>query len=119
VLETDPFAILGIEPTLDRHAVKLAYFAAIRRTPPHADPEGFKRIRGAYEELSDESRLRRACLRAPLEATLLERWNARFKLPIDEARVAHSAGVARARTLELFIERCARIRVGDRAEPES
>ena len=35
-----PFAVLGIAPTLDLGAVKRAYFAALPRHPPHADPAG-------------------------------------------------------------------------------
>jgi len=48
----DPFATLGIAVTSDLAAIKRAYFAALQRHPPHADPEGFRRIRTAYERLS-------------------------------------------------------------------
>src|SRR5439155_9465721 len=49
--EESPFQVLGIAPTLDLGAVKRAYFAALTRHPPHADPEGFRRLRAAYEPL--------------------------------------------------------------------
>jgi curved DNA-binding protein CbpA len=54
----DPFAVLGIEETADDEAVRAAYLRALRASPPDHDPEGFRRIRAAYEALRDtESRL--------------------------------------------------------------
>ena len=54
----DPFAVLGIEETADDEAVRAAYVQALRASPPDRDPEGFRRIREAYEALRDtESRL--------------------------------------------------------------
>ena len=54
----DPFAILGVEETADDEAVRAAYLRALRTSPPDRDPEGFRRIRAAYEALRDtESRL--------------------------------------------------------------
>jgi hypothetical protein len=47
-----PFAILGISPTLDAPAIKRGYFAALHEHPPHSDPDGFRRVRQAYEELT-------------------------------------------------------------------
>ena len=44
--------ILGLEPGADRAAIKAAYFAKIRVHTPDGDPERFKQIRAAYEELS-------------------------------------------------------------------
>ncbi len=52
----DPFAVLGIAPTLDLGAVKRAYFAALPRHPPHADPAGFARLRAAYDALQSPER---------------------------------------------------------------
>lgn len=49
--DEDPFAVLGLGPTSVVGEVKRAYFSALQRHPPHADPEGFRRIRGAYERL--------------------------------------------------------------------
>lgn len=51
----DPFRTLGIEPTLDRASIKRAYFGELQRHPPHADPEGFRRIRDAYEQLEGDA----------------------------------------------------------------
>jgi curved DNA-binding protein CbpA len=54
----NPFAVLGLEETADDEAVRAAYLAAVRRSPPDRDPEGFRRIREAYEALRDrEQRL--------------------------------------------------------------
>jgi curved DNA-binding protein CbpA len=49
----DPYKTLGIERTADEAEIKQAYFALVREHPPERDPEGFKRIRAAYEKLRD------------------------------------------------------------------
>ncbi len=41
---------LGIAPTSDEAAIKKAYAARIREHRPDRDPEGFRRVRAAYEE---------------------------------------------------------------------
>ena len=51
-----PFAVLGIEETADDEEVRAAYLAEVRRSPPDRDPEGFRRIREAYEAVRDEER---------------------------------------------------------------
>lgn len=57
----DPWAVLGIPVTADDAAIRTAYRSALREHPPESDPEGFKRIRAAYEALRDaESRTRTA-----------------------------------------------------------
>ena len=43
------FHILGIEETKDENAVKMAYRKLLKETNPEDDPEGFKRLRTAYE----------------------------------------------------------------------
>jgi curved DNA-binding protein CbpA len=54
----DPFAVLGLDENADDEAVRAAYLHALRLSPPDRDPEGFRRIREAYEALRDvESRL--------------------------------------------------------------
>lgn len=52
----DPYRILGVEPDADADAVRKAYLRAVRRHPPERDPEGFSRVRRAYELLSDPAR---------------------------------------------------------------
>jgi curved DNA-binding protein CbpA len=46
-----PYKILGVERTASQSEIKQAYFALVREHPPERDPEGFKRIRAAYEKL--------------------------------------------------------------------
>lgn len=43
------FAILGIDETKDERALKNAYRQQLMHTNPEDDPEGFKRLRKAYE----------------------------------------------------------------------
>ncbi|AUX46438.1 uncharacterized protein SOCE26_079440 [Sorangium cellulosum] len=47
------YATLGVERSADARAIKKAYFALIRTYPPESHPDEFKRIRAAYEVLSD------------------------------------------------------------------
>lgn len=55
----DPYEILGVSPDADDDAVRKAYLDLVRRFSPDADPEAFKRVNKAYEQLKDEkSRLR-------------------------------------------------------------
>lgn len=42
--------ILGIEPTADEGTIKKAYAKALRQNKPDVNPEGFKRLRLAYEQ---------------------------------------------------------------------
>ncbi|MFN0120407.1 MAG: DnaJ domain-containing protein, partial [Blastocatellia bacterium] len=45
----DPYQILGVERTASEAVIKQSYFALLREHSPERDPEGFKRIRSAYE----------------------------------------------------------------------
>ncbi len=47
----NPYKILGVERTASESEIKQAYFALVREHSPERDPEGFKRIRSAYEKL--------------------------------------------------------------------
>ena len=44
------FHILEIEETKDEAAIKDAYLSVLKKTNPEDNPEGFKRLRQAYEE---------------------------------------------------------------------
>ena len=48
--KTEVFQILGIEETKEERALKNAYRERLAVTNPEDDPEGFKRLRAAYEE---------------------------------------------------------------------
>jgi hypothetical protein len=84
---SSPFAVLEIAPTLDPARVKLAYFAVLAKHPPHADPQGFRAIRDAYESLQGDG-LRAAHLAAPLD------------LPAEAAALGVELGVTRAQAVE-------------------
>jgi curved DNA-binding protein CbpA len=47
----DPYKTLGVERSAAEAEIKQAYFALVREHSPERDPEGFKRIRAAYEKL--------------------------------------------------------------------
>jgi hypothetical protein len=48
--KVEGFLVLGIEPTRDEKQIKNAYRQRLTVTNPEDDPEGFKRLRTAYEE---------------------------------------------------------------------
>jgi DnaJ-class molecular chaperone len=69
----NPFTVLGLEETADDEAVRAAYLAALRLSPPDRDPERFGRIRDAYEALRDkEHRLTLRLFGPPALADLME-----------------------------------------------
>lgn len=47
----NPYHVLGVEPNATEAEIKKAYFQLIRKHTPERDPERFKRIREAYEQL--------------------------------------------------------------------
>ena len=49
----NPYTVLGIPKNASLEVVKKAYFSLIRKHPPEKDPQGFKRIRLAYDSLRD------------------------------------------------------------------
>jgi len=49
----NPYTVLGIPRNASLEVVKKAYFSLIRKHPPEKDPQGFKRIRLAYDNLRD------------------------------------------------------------------
>lgn len=57
---TEIFSILGIEETREEGAIRIAYREKLAETNPEDNPEGFKRLRQAYEEAL-------ALLKAPQE----------------------------------------------------
>lgn len=61
----DPFAVLGLAPTLDVGAIRTAYFRALREHPPERDPEGFRRVRAAYDAVATREGAARMWLASP------------------------------------------------------
>lgn len=52
----NPFEVLGVEETASDAEVRSAYLEGIRRSPPDRNPDGFRRVREAYEAVRDEER---------------------------------------------------------------
>jgi hypothetical protein len=91
------FAALEMEPTADARTLKRAYFAALHRHPPHNDPEGFRRLRAAYEELLTPGRLGAAFLTTCPDLDVeWQRCQERFAEPLAQCvdRGARQASVA-------------------------
>jgi curved DNA-binding protein CbpA len=53
------YQVLSLERAADERAIKKAYFGLVRKFPPDKHPEEFKKIRAAYEVLSDPVARRR------------------------------------------------------------
>ena len=66
----DPYAELGLARTATAAEIKQAYFALVRTYPPEREPQMFKRIRAAYEQVRDAER------RLETDMRLLESWPA-------------------------------------------
>ncbi|RKH35954.1 J domain-containing protein [Corallococcus sicarius] len=78
----NPYDVLGLPRDADTRAIKKAYFERVRQHPPETFPEEFKRLREAYELLSDpEAR---------------QAWDARAATPTDGPEAARSARLREA-----------------------
>ena len=106
---TDPYDILGLDRQADDTAIRRAYAGLVRQFPPEREPEAFRRIRAAYEQLRDpESRTR-------LSLFLLQPPP---PLP-PRRRVAYDLGVHVEDLLTLAMEQARRPMEQDFCEPES
>lgn len=95
---------------MDPVAVKGAYFAALARHPPHQDPEGFQRLRRAYEALTRPGGLAVAYLSSPVDVQRLARdARERFDAPLEKAAAVALASRTRAETVARWVERCSRM----------
>lgn len=47
----NPYAVLGLKRGASHEEIRRAYFRQVREHPPETDPEGFKALRAAYEQL--------------------------------------------------------------------
>jgi len=99
-----PFERLGMAPTLDIGAIKRAYFTALSRHPPHSDPEGFRRVREAYERLGAPAARMAAYLSSPVdigtELSRLESWGRALADTAAQVQRDMAAGETRARIIE-------------------
>lgn len=90
----NPFEVLGMEPTLDVVVVKQAYFAALRKYPPHEHPSRFQHIRAAYDSLSSEQGLKSAYAQAPVGGDdILGRFRAQELLLLEQAKEKSATAV--------------------------
>jgi curved DNA-binding protein CbpA len=106
----DPFSVLEIAPTLDAAQVKRAYFAKLQKHPPHADPEGFRRLRTAYEALTAPGALALAFIVAPFDSSAeLEAWHRQWSVSLhraaDRVRQVHLD----CQAIDSFVARVSRV----------
>lgn len=88
----DPFLILGVADDADDATIETAYREGIRRCPPDRDPDGFQRLRQAYEQVRtrrDRIAYRLFDRQPPTPAEMLERG-----APIRPARRPPAATLA-------------------------
>jgi hypothetical protein len=106
----DDWACLGIAPTDAADVVRRAYRERLKTTGPEADPEGFQRLRAAYEAALQ------ACRTSPAPAVASEVDADSFIATlaahraagdeagaialVDETRAAHPPGSAASETIE-------------------
>ena len=108
--DKSPFALLGIAPTLDVAAIKRAYFAALAKHPPHSDPDGFKRIRSAYEALASQGQAASHILHSAVDvAAELARYRARHDASLARADQARTAAAAEGDRIARFVDGIARL----------
>ena len=107
---SDSFSALGIAPTLDAAQVKRAYFAQLQKHPPHVDPEGFRRLRSAYEALAAPGALPLAFIAAPLDvAAELAAWRARWEAPKREAAERLRSAAEGSEAIQEFVQTVSRL----------
>jgi curved DNA-binding protein CbpA len=93
-LPPDPYAVLELAPTASAEEIKQAYFAQVRTHPPEREPEAFKQIRAAYEQLRTPQK------RFETDMLRLASWPApSLSPPPLELRVAPADVVRAARAL--------------------
>ena len=62
----DPYVVLAVDRRADEKTIKRAYFKKVREYPPESNPEKFKEIRTAYDQLRNAER------RAKIDLFLLQ-----------------------------------------------
>jgi len=74
----DPYQILNVSSDASLSEIKKAYFLQVRKHPPEKDPEMFKQIRAAYEQLKS------VVSRAKTDLFTLKEPEGDFILPSDK-----------------------------------
>ncbi|RKH00802.1 hypothetical protein D7X74_38310 [Corallococcus sp. CA047B] len=80
--QQNPYAVLGVPRDADARTIKKAYFDLVRQNPPETHPEVFKRLREAYELLSD--------------AEARQAWDATADVPLEGLAAEQAACMAEA-----------------------
>lgn len=73
------FAILGIDKTRDEEAIRNAYRELLQNTHPEENPEGFKRLREAYEGALKYAKMADKGGEEPVDETPAGQWMERVK----------------------------------------
>lgn len=108
----NPYAVLGIAPMLDADAIKRAYFKRLATTPPHGDPEAFRKLRAAYETLAQADTRALAWLHAPVDRDAeIAAWETQFRARVDAACASLRSESEKARVLDRFVRQLARMRL--------
>lgn len=79
--------ILGIEPTTDLECIRQAYLALLPSFHPESDPQGFKRLRQAYEEAQHWAA-------SPAEDAKRKRWATNMKYWWRSGNCWHQSAIA-------------------------
>jgi curved DNA-binding protein CbpA len=90
----DPYRALGLKRGASHDEIRRAYFRQVREHPPETDPDGFKAIRAAYEQLrSAEQRAETDLylLQAPPPWKAPRRRPAAFDLSLHRSEVLAAA----------------------------
>ncbi len=65
---SDPYLVLQVSRAATQDEIKQAYFSQVRLHPPEREPEAFKQIRAAYDQLKTPEK------RVEADMRLLEEW---------------------------------------------
>lgn len=100
----NPLELLGLGPNATLADVKRAYFGLLPAHPPERDPDGFRRLRDAYDTLRKPGALERAArVQGFSRADALAELDARLG-PVIEAATAAHAEVAGAQELDARLD---------------
>jgi curved DNA-binding protein CbpA len=67
-INENPYGVLELDRAATLDEIKQAYFTQVRQHPPEREPEAFKRIRAAYDQLKTPEK------RVEADMRLLEDW---------------------------------------------